>query len=65
MSKSTPTPIVVRAEREAGPIDVLVNSAVYGHEGIFEESSLDDMRRQFDASRPKRPSAMVKSVVRQ
>ena len=39
---------VAQAEREAGPIDVLVNNAGYGHEGILEESSLDDMRRQFD-----------------
>jgi len=41
---------VAGAEREAGPIDVLVNNAGYGHEGILEESSLDDMRRQFDAN---------------
>ena len=40
-------PTVERAEREVGPIDVLVNSAGYGHEGLVEESSLDDMRRQF------------------
>ena len=41
---------IAKAEREAGPIDVLVNNAGYGHEGIFEESSLEDMRRQFDAN---------------
>lgn len=41
---------VAEAERTAGPIDVLVNNAGYGHEGILEESSLDDMRRQFDAN---------------
>ncbi len=41
---------VAQAEREVGPIDVLVNNAGYGHEGILEESSLDDMRRQFDAN---------------
>jgi NAD(P)-dependent dehydrogenase (short-subunit alcohol dehydrogenase family) len=39
-----------KAEREVGPIDVLVNNAGYGHEGVLEESSLDDMRRQFDAN---------------
>ncbi len=39
---------VAQAERAVGPIDVLVNNAGYGHEGILEESSLDDMRRQFD-----------------
>ncbi|MFC7556333.1 oxidoreductase [Pseudoroseomonas wenyumeiae] len=41
---------VAEAERAAGPVDVLVNNAGYGHEGILEESSLDDMRRQFDAN---------------
>ncbi len=41
---------VAQAEREVGPIDVLVNNAGYGHEGILEESSLQDMRRQFDAN---------------
>ncbi len=41
---------VAQAERAVGPIDVLVNNAGYGHEGILEESSLDDMRRQFDAN---------------
>ena len=42
--------VVAEAERDIGPIDVLVNNAGYGHEGILEESSLDDMRRQFDAN---------------
>jgi len=41
---------VAGAARDAGPIDVLVNNAGYGHEGILEESSLDEMRRQFDAN---------------
>ncbi|MGN8113851.1 oxidoreductase [Labrys sp. 22185] len=41
---------VAQAQDEAGPIDVLVNNAGYGHEGILEESSLDEMRRQFDAN---------------
>jgi NAD(P)-dependent dehydrogenase (short-subunit alcohol dehydrogenase family) len=41
---------VARAEQEVGPIDVLVNNAGYGHEGVLEESPLDDMRRQFDAN---------------
>jgi NAD(P)-dependent dehydrogenase (short-subunit alcohol dehydrogenase family) len=40
-------PTVERVEREVGPIDVLVNNAGYGHEGLVEESSLDDVRRQF------------------
>jgi NAD(P)-dependent dehydrogenase (short-subunit alcohol dehydrogenase family) len=41
---------VTQAERLVGPIDVLVNNAGYGHEGILEEAPLDDMRRQFDAN---------------
>jgi NAD(P)-dependent dehydrogenase (short-subunit alcohol dehydrogenase family) len=41
---------VAQVEREVGPVDVLVNNAGYGHEGILEESSLDDMRRQFGAN---------------
>jgi NAD(P)-dependent dehydrogenase (short-subunit alcohol dehydrogenase family) len=36
--------------RKVGRIDVLVNNAGYGHEGTLEESSLDDMRRQFDVN---------------
>jgi NAD(P)-dependent dehydrogenase (short-subunit alcohol dehydrogenase family) len=43
-------PEVARAERDIGPIDVLVNSAGYGHEGTLEESPLEEMRRQFDVN---------------
>jgi NAD(P)-dependent dehydrogenase (short-subunit alcohol dehydrogenase family) len=43
-------PAVARAEREIGPIDVLVNNAGYGHEGALEEAPLGDLRRQFDAN---------------
>ena len=39
--------VVRRVEHEIGPIDVLVNNAGYGHEGTIEESSMDDLRRQF------------------
>lgn len=42
--------VVADAESRVGPIDVLVNNAGYGHEGIFEESPLDDMRRQFEVN---------------
>lgn len=42
--------LIARIEAEIGPIDVLVNNAGYGHEGIMEESSLDEMRRQFDVN---------------
>jgi NAD(P)-dependent dehydrogenase (short-subunit alcohol dehydrogenase family) len=40
-------PTIDGVEREVGPIDILVNNAGYGHEGTFEESKLEDLRRQF------------------
>jgi NAD(P)-dependent dehydrogenase (short-subunit alcohol dehydrogenase family) len=43
-------PAIARAERDAGPIDVLVNNAGYGHEGTLEESPLEEIRRQFDVN---------------
>jgi NAD(P)-dependent dehydrogenase (short-subunit alcohol dehydrogenase family) len=42
--------VVAQAEAEVGPVDVLVNNAGYGHEGILEESPLEEMRRQFDVN---------------
>ncbi len=42
--------VVAAAEDEHGAVDVLVNNAGYGHEGIIEESPLDEMRRQFDVN---------------
>ncbi len=42
--------VVAEVEAEHGPVDVLVNNAGYGHEGVFEESSLEEMRRQFDVN---------------
>jgi len=42
--------VVSEIEASVGPIDVLVNNAGYGHEGIMEESSLAEMRRQFDVN---------------
>lgn len=42
--------IVAQAEQDYGPVDVLINNAGYGHEGILEESSLEEMRRQFDVN---------------
>ena len=53
---------VADAERQAGPIDVLVNNAGYGHEGVLEESSMDDLRRQF-AANVFGPVAMAKAVL--
>jgi NAD(P)-dependent dehydrogenase (short-subunit alcohol dehydrogenase family) len=43
-------PAVAEAERIMGGIDVLVNNAGYGHEGILEESPLADFQRQFDTN---------------
>jgi NAD(P)-dependent dehydrogenase (short-subunit alcohol dehydrogenase family) len=42
--------VIAEVEAGIGPIDVLVNNAGYGHEGILEESPLDEMRRQFDVN---------------
>jgi NAD(P)-dependent dehydrogenase (short-subunit alcohol dehydrogenase family) len=42
--------VVAHVENVLGPIDVLVNNAGYGHEGVLEESPLDEMRRQFDVN---------------
>src|ERR1700712_538909 len=43
-------PVIADVEANVGPIDVLVNNAGYGHEGILEESSIDDLRRQFEVN---------------
>lgn len=42
--------VIQRVEAEIGSIDVLINNAGYGYEGVLEESSLDDLRRQFDVN---------------
>ncbi len=42
--------LIADIEADQGPIDVLVNNAGYGHEGIMEESSLEEMRHQFDVN---------------
>ena len=42
--------VVADIEASVGAIDVLVNNAGYGHEGVMEESPLSDMRRQFDVN---------------
>jgi len=49
-------------ESTIGPIDVLVNNAGYGHEGVLEESPLAEMRRQFDVN-VFGAVAMIKAVV--
>lgn len=42
--------VVSDIEASVGPVDVLVNNAGYGHEGVVEESPLTEMRRQFDVN---------------
>jgi len=42
--------VVADAQQRLGPVDVLVNNAGYGHEGLFEESTLEELRRQFDVN---------------
>jgi len=54
--------VVAEVEGSIGPIDVLVNNAGYGHEGILEESPLSEMRRQFDVN-VFGAVAMMKAVV--
>ena len=43
-------PVVRKIEADVGPIDVLVNNAGYGHEGILEESPLAELIRQFEVN---------------
>ncbi|MBR8277637.1 oxidoreductase [Burkholderia cenocepacia] len=54
--------VVADIEANVGPVDVLVNNAGYGHEGIMEEAPLDEMRRQFDVN-VFGAVAMMKAVV--
>ncbi|WP_175910174.1 oxidoreductase [Burkholderia sp. BCC1640] len=54
--------VVAEIEASTGPVDVLVNNAGYGHEGIMEESPLSEMRRQFDVN-VFGAVAMMKAVV--
>ncbi|WP_175992558.1 oxidoreductase [Burkholderia vietnamiensis] len=54
--------VVAELEASVGPVDVLVNNAGYGHEGIVEESPLAELRRQFDVN-VFGAVAMMKAVV--
>lgn len=54
--------VVADIEANLGAVDVLVNNAGYGHEGILEESPLSDMRRQFEVN-VFGPVAMIKAVL--
>ncbi|WP_432095890.1 oxidoreductase [Streptomyces sp. bgisy100] len=54
--------VVDGTERDLGPVDVLVANAGYGHDGLFEESSMDDLRRQFEVN-VYGTVAMIKAVL--
>ncbi|WP_175952039.1 oxidoreductase [Burkholderia sp. BCC0405] len=54
--------VVAEIEANVGPVDVLVNNAGYGHEGIMEEAPLAELRRQFDVN-VFGAVAMMKAVV--
>jgi NAD(P)-dependent dehydrogenase (short-subunit alcohol dehydrogenase family) len=42
--------VVEEVERNVGPVYALVNNAGYGHEGTLEESSMDELRQQFEVN---------------
>lgn len=42
--------LIAEVETSVGPIDVVVNNAGYGHEGVMEESPLEEMRQQFEVN---------------
>lgn len=54
--------LVDAIETHVGAIDVLVNNAGYGHEGILEESTLAELRQQFEVN-VFGPAAMIKAVL--
>lgn len=43
-------PLAAEIEQEIGAVDVLVNNAGYGHEGIMEESPMDELLYQFNVN---------------
>ncbi|WP_431287963.1 oxidoreductase [Roseateles chitinivorans] len=43
-------PLIAAIEADIGPIDILINNAGYGHEGILEESPMEDLLHQFQVN---------------
>ncbi len=41
---------VEEIEQNAGPVYALINNAGYGHEGTLEESSMEELRQQFEVN---------------
>lgn len=54
--------LVADIETNIGSVDVLVNNAGYGHEGILEESTLAELRQQFEVN-VFAPAALIKAVL--
>ena len=42
--------VVEEIEQTIGPVYALINNAGYGHEGTLEESSMDELRQQFEVN---------------
>jgi NAD(P)-dependent dehydrogenase (short-subunit alcohol dehydrogenase family) len=54
--------VVEEVERKVGPVYALINNAGYGHEGTLEESSMDELRQQFEVN-VFGAAAMMKAVL--
>ncbi len=42
--------VVAEVEKNVGPVYALINNAGYGHEGTLEESSMGELRQQFEVN---------------
>lgn len=42
--------VIQEIENTIGPIYALINNAGYGHEGLLEESSMEELRQQFEVN---------------